>query len=207
MPESTTPHAAPIPDLHVALPDGGTGLPGDERAFQGLFDTLYAPLRGYARGLTQDEAVAEDLVQEAFVRLWDRRDALPADVSVSGYLYRTVRNLALNQRRDRATRQRLLEDPVVFEGAAPSALPHPDTDMDRDELGERLASYVSALPPRQREALELSRFQGLSHADVAVAMGCSPRTVNNHLVAALSTLRRRLADFGSLVAAFAWWLT
>jgi len=181
---------------------------GDEADFRLLFDTHYGALRRYARSVVDDTAAAEDLVQEAFVRLWDRRASIPSDTPRPAYLYRTVRNLALNLRRDHATRQRLLDDPVAHDSAvAPSALPGPDAHVEGDEMAAQLTAYLTDLPPRQREAIHLARFEGLSHGDVAIAMGCSPRTVNNHLVAALSTLRRRFSEAGILMVALAWWLT
>jgi len=181
---------------------------GDEVAFRALFDALYGPLRRFARTFVDDVATAEDLVQEAFVRLWDRRASVAPGTPHQAYLYRSVRNLALNLRRDQKTRQRLLEESSVNECAvAPAALPGPDDHLDGEELAKVLATCLADLPPRQREALHLSRFEGLSHGDVAITMGCSPRTVNNHLVAALATLRRRLSESGGLTAALAWWLT
>jgi RNA polymerase sigma-70 factor (ECF subfamily) len=190
---------------HVVMPDLAALRRGDESAFHALFDRLYGPLRGYARALAGDDATGDDLVQEAFVRLWDRRAALSDDTPLAGYLYRTVRNLAFNHRRDVATRRRLLDDPAATESAAaPGALPAPDAALQSADVSARLLAFVADLPPRQREAIELSRMQGLSHQDVAAAMGCAPRTVNNHLVAALSTLRRRLSEAGALVAALVW---
>lgn len=194
------------PDVDSVLAD--RVRQGDDNAFRQLFDQLYGPVRRYAGTLVRDEATIEDLVQEAFVRLWDRREGLKKDTPLRAWLFRTVRNLALNLRRDTATRQRLLADPAVFDSAAtprPAALP--DADVSGHDLGSQLASLIDGLPPRQREALLLTRVEGLSHAEVAVTMGCAPRTVNNHLVAALGTLRRRLADAGTLVAALLWWVT
>jgi RNA polymerase sigma-70 factor, ECF subfamily len=181
---------------------------GDERAFRALFDALYAPLRRFAFSLVRDAAVADDLVQDAFVRLWDRRERLDDALPVRAYLFRIVRNLALNTRRDAATRRRLLDDPLAHDSAAvPRGFAAPDEAAAGDDLGGKLAGWLDELPPRQREALLLSRVEGLSHAEVAEAMGCAPRTVNNHLVAALGTLRRRLAEAGAMVASFGWMLT
>lgn len=178
---------------------------GDDQAFRALFDALYAPLLRYAVSLVRDEPVAEDLVQEAFVRLWDRREQLDVTHPVRAYLFRAVRNLALNHRRNDRTRVRLLEDPLVMDSAAvPRAAIRPDLALSASDLGAQLDGWLDALPPRQREALLLSRVEGLSHAEVAEAMGCAPRTVNNHLVAALHTLRRRLVDAGALVALLQW---
>jgi RNA polymerase sigma-70 factor (ECF subfamily) len=173
----------------------------DERAFRALFDALYAPLRRFAFSLVRDDLAAEDLVQDAFIRLWDRRERLDAELAVRAYLFRIVRNLALNSARDDATRRRLLDDPIALESAAvPRGFASPDDASAGEDLSARLSGWLEELPPRQREALLLSRVEGLSHAEVATAMGCAPRTVNNHLVAALQTLRRRLAGAGALVA-------
>lgn len=174
---------------------------GDADAYRQLFDALYGPLRRFAWSLVRDDAQAEDLVQEAFVRLWDRRASMDGDIPLRAWLYRTVRNLALNSRRDQATRTRLLDDPVSRDNpvvARPTPTPE-DLTVDR-EINRQLSTLVQELPPRQREALLLSRVEGLSHVEVANTMGCAPRTVNNHLVAALNTLRRRLAELGTLVA-------
>jgi RNA polymerase sigma-70 factor (ECF subfamily) len=178
---------------------------GDDQAFRALFDALYAPLLRYGVSLVRDAAVAEDLVQEAFVRLWDRREQLDVTHPVRAYLFRAVRNLAINHRRNDRTRLRLLEDPLVGDSAAvPRAETPPDDVLSGSDLARQLDGWLDALPPRQREALLLSRVEGLSHAEVAEAMGCAPRTVSNHLVAALKTLKRRLVDAGALVALLQW---
>jgi len=182
-----------------------TGLirEGDERAFRVLFDALYDPLLRFARSSVGDTAAAEDLVQEAFVRVWDRRATLDTTQPIRAYLYRTVRNLALNRLRDHRTRERLLNDATITDTAAvPRPMIAPDDRLAGREMGAELTRLVDALPPRQREALTLSRLQGLSHDEVAQVMGCAPRTVNNHLVAALAFLRRELT--GAVVAALAW---
>jgi RNA polymerase sigma-70 factor, ECF subfamily len=178
----------------------------DETALRALFDVLHEPLVRFAGTIVLERAVADDLVQEAFVRLWDRRLQLEAATPPRAWLYRTVRNLALNHRRDAATRQRLLDDPLAADSAAvPRGAPQPDAALDERELSTHVTQLLEELPPRQREALMLSRVHGLSHVEVATAMGCAPRTVNNHLVAALATLRRRLTELGTMVASFAWW--
>ena len=180
---------------------------GDELAFRQLFDALYGPLYRSARALVHDGAVAEDLVQEAFVRLWDWRTRLEAATPLRAWLFRTVRNLALNLRRDATTRQQLLTDPVALaSAAAPRPAPPPDAAVSGGDVAAQLSALVDDLPPRQREALLLTRVEGLSHVEVADVMGCAPRTVNNHLVAALATLRRRLAEAGTMAAALVWWM-
>jgi RNA polymerase sigma-70 factor (family 1) len=179
---------------------------GEERAFRELFDALYDQLLRFAHALVRDAATAEDLVQEAFVRTWDHRNTFVSGQPLRAYLYRTVRNLSLNHLRDDQTRQRLLDDVTIADsGAMPRPMLGPSDHVAALELSAELARLIDTLPPRQREALTLSRIEGLSHDEVAAVMGCAPRTVNNHLVAALSFLRRQLRV--GLVASLAWMLT
>jgi RNA polymerase sigma-70 factor (ECF subfamily) len=176
----------------------------DAEALRALFDATYEPLWRSVVRLVGDEAAARDLAQDAFVRVWDRRATLDPSLSLRALLYRTVRNLALNQLRDEQTRRHLLEDPG---SAAIAARPRDpagaDQRLEASELAERLQQFIAELPPRQREALRLSRFDGLSHQEIADVMGCAPRTVNNHLVRALEQLRSRLSSIGTVVSALA----
>jgi len=179
----------------VRAPDGGLDLltgwfrglvASDRTAFESLFRATYDGLMRFAEGIVGDEATAGDVVQEAFVRLWQRREEHDPTGSVKALLYRTVRNLALNVVRDGGRRERLLaenyEPPSRF-------APAPDEALDERIVEDRLREWIAALPERQREALMLSRFEGLSHEEIARVMDVAPRTVNNHLVRALRTLR------------------
>lgn len=165
-------------------------LRSDESAFEALFRTFHQGLVQFAVGLTGDDASARDVVQEAFIRIWRQRERLDPAGSPRALLFRTVRNLALNHRRDTARRQELLAEKYE----SPGEVVQPDV-LPTDEPGaaETLRVWVEELPDRQREALVLSRFEGLSHQEIADVMDLSARTVNNHLVRALRTLRERAA--------------
>ncbi|MCU0633593.1 MAG: sigma-70 family RNA polymerase sigma factor [Gemmatimonadaceae bacterium] len=172
----------------------------DHDALRAVFDHAYAPLVRFAEGLVRDPGIAADFAQEAFVRLWEHRASIDPGQSLRAWLFRTVRNLALNHHRDGRTRERLLDDAGIEATAAvPRPFVAPDAALEAEELLERVRAGIASLPPRQREALELSRFQGLSHAEIADVMSCAPRTVNNHLVRALEALRQHLAPVGSFV--------
>ena len=166
---------------------------GDARAFEALFRSLYPPLVRFAAGLAGEADEADDLVQEAFVRLWERRTTLDPERSVRALLYRTVRNLAYNRTRDRSRRRHLLES-----HEPPEASPRADVVLEARHTAEHLRRAVAALPERQREAFLLTRVEGLSHTDVADVMGIAAATVNVHLVRALKTLRSSLgpSDLG-----------
>ncbi len=165
----------------------------DEGAFESLFRTLHDDLLRYTRRLVGDDATARDVVQETFVRFWERRREHDPSGSVRALLHRTARNLALNHLRDGRRREELLaagyEPPQT-----PS--PGPDASLVGQELAHRIQGWIETLPPRQREALTLSRFHGLPHEEIAEVMELSPRTVNNHLVRALRTLKDRIDQDG-----------
>ena len=177
----------------TALPDDLAPLvprlrAGDRAAFETLFRSLHNPLVRYAR--TLDAEGAEDAVQDAFLTVWRRRETLDPDRSVKALLYASVRNRLLNRTRDASRREEI--HGTMPEPAAP---PLPDADLDADALADRLRGWLADLPERQREAFRLSRFDGLSYAEIAGVMACSTKTVENHVGRALSTLRDRIRQY------------
>lgn len=158
---------------------------GDRAAFETLFRSLHGALVRYAGTIDPDEA--QDAVQDAFLTLWRRRETLDPERSVKALLYASVRNKLFNRTRDAARRDELHETL-----AAPAMPTPPDDELDATILGDRLRGWLAALPERQREAFRLSRFDGLSYAEVADVMACSTKTVENHIGRALATLRDRI---------------
>jgi RNA polymerase sigma-70 factor, ECF subfamily len=165
---------------------------GDPDALNELLEVYWHPLVSYVRHRTVDATdAAEDLVQEAFVRLWERRaswreGSLPAPV-----LYTIVRNLAINDSRNRNTRQLSLR---LF-GLRSNASRTPEDELEHRELSAALDAAIAALPPRRREIFILARFHDLSHAEIAELMFLTPQTVANQMSSALSTLRVSLRSF------------
>lgn len=160
---------------------------GDLAAFEALFRHLQPFLLRMARQYA-DDATAADAVQETFARLWERRDRIDPDRSVRALLAQSVRNRLLNANRNASNRQALLD----AQGHTADAPARPDDIAHHASLAERLRALLQALPERQQVAITLTRFEGLSHSEAAVAMDCSARTVNNHIVRGLRTLRERL---------------
>ncbi|MEF8940845.1 MAG: RNA polymerase sigma-70 factor [Salinivenus sp.] len=167
----------------------------DRAAYADLFDAMYEPLFRYVRSITQSPEVARDVAQDTFVRLWEVRESLDPDRSLEAYLYRIARNRAYNHERNRRTRTDK-EDAVRDQTSAQPAPPaRPDAQADAAQFADRLWRWIGELTERQREALVLTRFDGLSHEEAADVMDISPRTVNNHIVRALRTLRDRVHDY------------
>lgn len=160
----------------------------DPEAATELFHAFYPHLFRYARRITRDEGTAEDVVQEAFLRLWKMRARLDPDRSVRALLFVTVRNLAYNTQ-DARTRPLQGSERRRVRDADPSE--RTNTDM----LSERLKVWIDALPDRRREAFHLSRYEGLSYEEIARVMEISVKTVENHIRLALKDLRDQIRNY------------
>lgn len=164
----------------------------DHSAFEEVFHQLYDPLLNYAVYLIKSRPVALDLVQETFLKLWEKRETLNPEKSLKSLLYLIVRNLAFNHQRDKASRDAKLATNVDRTGIE---IDSPDDMFAAGVLKGKMDEWINSLPLRQREALILSRFQGLSHQEVAAVMDVSPRTVNNHLVRALKYIHGQIQSY------------
>ena len=168
---------------------------GDVDAFEAIFRRLSEPVFRYVCGMVSDEALAHDLTQDTFAKLWTVRDRMASVDSLRGYVFRMARNRVYNQHRDARTRR---ENRAHLQENTPDASPPaPDEALDADLLQGRLQQWIQDLPPRQREALTLRRQQELSHEAIADLMDIAPSTVNNHITRALKSLRERLDKYHS----------
>jgi RNA polymerase sigma-70 factor, ECF subfamily len=150
------------------------------------------PLIVYAEAIVRATDVAEEVVQETFVRLWENRARLRRGDALKAYLYRTARNLSLGEIRHSEVRRRTeAEVRLALHRPAPSAL---DNLVD-EQCSEALIAAIATLPARRREALVLVRVEGLSLGEAADRMGLSRQTVANHVSLALRDLEEALWDY------------
>jgi RNA polymerase sigma-70 factor (ECF subfamily) len=164
---------------------------GDADAFDAIFRSLYPPLVGLAEGMLRQRAVAEETVQDVLLELWRRRESLVLEESLRAYLFRAVRNRALNHLRHEKVERR--GEP--FAAGESSWPPSAQDALEEEEIDAALREAVDALPERCREVFELSRVRGLRYAEIAAAMGISVKTVEAQMGKALRLLRERLAPW------------
>lgn len=161
-------------------------------AFDGLFRHLYPRLVYFAMRFTKKKAEACDIVQDAFVILWQKKDRIDPNQSLKAYLFKIVRNRSINWLNEQYNQMESLNDTIV------DTLSEPE-ENENEHSFENLQSYftkwINDLPERQKEAFELSRFEGLNHDEIADVMNLSPKTVNNHIVAALQSIRKQYDDY------------
>lgn len=166
---------------------------GDESALKAFYDRLAPLAYGLARRIAASPDAAEDVVQEAFLRVWrgaDRYD--PARGGPRPWFLRVVRNLAIDQIRVRQACGRAthgLEQQVADEGVA---VARPDELAIGSERAERVRAALLALPTDQRRALEIAYFEGLSHSQIADREGLPLGTVKTRIRNAILHLRSAL---------------
>lgn len=158
---------------------------GDGRAFDSLFRRWAGPLLRYLERMVRDAAIAEELVQEAFLRVHRARERYEPEARFSTWLYRIATNLALNELRrphrrhahTSADAQRESEAGPAIELAAGG--PAVDEAVGARLEGEALLGELERLPERQRTALWLSAGEGLSYAEVAKVMETTEKSVKS----------------------------
>lgn len=160
---------------------------GDARAFQALVERHSDPAFRLAQRIVGTRAEAEDLVQEAFIRLWTKAPGWsPGKARVSTWLWRVVMNLCLDSKRRPAARQ--WEEGFDPPDPAPDAL----SGIEQAERAGRLNRAVAALPERQRAALGLVYGAGASNAQAAETLGISVGALEQLLIRAKRSLRNAL---------------
>lgn len=166
---------------------------GDEGAFDTLFRRYYEPLVGFVESMLRGGGVAEDIVQDVLLELWRRRETFDTGDSCKAYLFRSVRNRALNAIRHDGNVKRL--EPVVRDEAVALEAPSADVAVGVVELDAAIRSAVEGLREPIRECFLLSRRDKLTYGQIAEVMGVSVKTVEARMGAALRELRGKLAEW------------
>lgn len=165
------------------------GVPRDEREFETLFRTYHAPLCSFAHRYVRAPDVAEELVQEVFLHLWQQRSAWDGRGTIKTYLYSAVRNAAVSYlRHERVVARRSAETLALFDRPQPST----DRRVADVETAMAVRAAVDRLPERCRLVFTLNREHGMTYADIARTLGLSIKTVDAQMGRALKALRKYL---------------
>lgn len=168
---------------------------GDEYAFEQLFFEYFHDLCSYALQITSSRDQAKDIVQEVFYKLWKRRKSWVVHSSLKAYLFRSVRNEALNHIDAQQYRQEANEQYKRHIKNGIKATAENFTAID-SRLLKKIWEIVQELPKRRRSVFTLHRRHGLSYKEIAQVLEISRKTVENHMGLALSDIRDRInADF------------
>lgn len=163
---------------------------GNERAFQQLFFSYYAPLCEFACQYVSDKD-AEEIVQDLMVYLWEKRDLLFITGSIKAYLFTAVRNRCLNVIHQSRSKQ--ISHSYMYERMR-DYFQNPDNYM-LHELSQQIEKAIRELPDIYRETFLMSRFDNYSNREIAERSGISIKTVEYRISQALKVLRIKLKDY------------
>ncbi|MBI2155082.1 MAG: sigma-70 family RNA polymerase sigma factor [Candidatus Rokubacteria bacterium] len=163
---------------------------GNRAAFQVLYDRHHRSVFGFLLRSLGERRAAEDLLQETFLRVFAHREEYRSTASFRGWLFTIARNLLIDQLRRKSGSPDVESRENLEAVADPGATPLQQAEAW--ELDERLQEAVLRLTPSQRDVLLLSRFTGLSAAEIAEVTGSSPEAVRVTLHRALLRLRALL---------------
>ncbi|MEE1944752.1 RNA polymerase sigma-70 factor [Pedobacter sp. KR3-3] len=164
---------------------------GSQTAFDTAYLNYFKQLQRYAFTFTKDNDEAEELIQNVFCRIWEKRTQLDANGQLKSFLYRAVHNECLNYLKHQNVK--LSFNNYQQENA--SITSDPVKEMAAQELEKQLYLAINELPGQCRTIFQLSRIEQLKYQQIADQLNLSIKTVENQMGKALKTLRLKLVNF------------
>lgn len=161
---------------------------GDAIAFEMLFKRYCQALISFSRRIVEETAIAENIVQDVFLHLWENRDRLDEQQSIKSYLYKSVMNHSLKHLRHLKVRASARED--IISSIEP--VETPEDIHGAAEMSVLIRKAISKLPQKCRTIFSMNRFDGLTYAQIAEVLDISIKTVETQMGRALIFLRKRL---------------
>lgn len=163
----------------------------DKRAFELIFNQYYSVMVPYAYRFMDTREEAEEIVQDVFVKFWEKCESLSEDSSIKSYLYRAVHNSCLNYIKHEKVKDGYRQYMVY---TMESSYQNEFDEGGDNELHKRIHAEIESLPPRCAEIFRLSRFEGLKYQEIADHLAISVKTVEVQMGKALRVLRDNLQD-------------
>lgn len=171
----------------------------DEKVFEQVFKTHFKALHSYAYTILKDDAIAEEMVQNVFFKLWEKKEQLDIQTSLKAYLYKAVYHESLNYLKHQKVKS-------VHQAYAMHSTDHTSNLAEKKllqgELENKLQMAMNDLPEQCRTIFQLSRFEELKYREIADTLGLSVKTVENQMGKALKILRSKLVEFLPTIIAF-----
>ncbi|CAM3361746.1 RNA polymerase sigma factor [Zobellia roscoffensis] len=169
---------------------------GEEDAFIYLVDHYNKRLYGYALSLTNNHALAEDILQNVFLRTWEQRKKISITASLQNYLFKSVHNEFINQYKKK--RSTMVLEQKYFNALDRATAAHDDVSLEK--VISKIKKEIQKLPPKCREVFLLSRNEGLTNLEIAHHLNVSIKTVEAQITKAFSVLRKKLGtDYRSML--------
>jgi len=164
---------------------------GDILAFRKIYDGFSEPLYRFAYSYLKDSFEAEEIVQDVFLKVWEKRDEIDEQKSFKSYLYRITINKIFNELKHRVVKQKYEQHLLNFDQLTHET---PESSIQFQELNKKLELLLTKLPEQQRAIFIMSRWKGLSNAEIAEKLNLSIRTVENQIYRAAKFVKLHLND-------------
>lgn len=168
----------------------------DHKSFKRLFYEFYPSLCVYAGRYILSTDTCEDIVQDVFFNIWEKRKTLNIHSSFRNFLITSVRNSCTNYIRKQSSYDKYLEN---YTSTSSSQSPLPDEIYTTNELNDMIASALEKLPTNIQDVFHLSRNENMTYKEIAEEMNISIKTVESYISKALKLLRVELKDYLPLV--------
>lgn len=165
---------------------------GDESAFKEFFNYYHPRLYGYALTMIQSHNPSEEVVSDVFIKVWTGRKRLSSIENVNHYMFRAVKNQALNHLEKRKLETVDLDQ--VKDNEIGDFI-QPDLSVLKSELADQIQSAIESLPPRSKLIFGLIRIDGMKYKEVAEHLDLSVKTVENQMTIAIKKLREELSPY------------
>ena len=166
---------------------------GKEEAFVYVFRMYYSPLLNYAGRILKDVEAANDVVQECFCRLYERRRELRKELQVRPYLYKSVYNACMDAIKHQKVESNYINQELLdFYFSKVVETPEAEQALLDDDLKGAIQDAINKLPERCREIFVLSKVDGLSNKQIAEQLNISMKTVEAQMTTAFVRLRKEL---------------
>ncbi|QXV63844.1 RNA polymerase sigma-70 factor [Mucilaginibacter sp. 21P] len=166
---------------------------GDHKAFESIFKSHYRVLTLFANRMVNDLETAREITDEAFTKLWEKRDNLDTTCSLTSYLYKMVHNRCLNHFKHQQTKNLFL-DYLHRQNLLNLQAENFELAYHDKEIGERIKSAVNELPPQCKMVFCMSRYEHLKYREIAEQLNISEKTVERHMTLAFARLRQALKN-------------
>jgi len=175
---------------------------GEDAGFTYLLEKYRKPIVNFMFRMVRSQAVAEELAQEVFLRVYRSRESYRAEAKFTTWLYRIATNLGVNYARDtryeRAAQNIYLDQPDPETGTTPDVAdsrPTIEFELVKDERMKAIRAHVLALPERQRAAVLMHKYQGMDYKQIGEVLKLSESATKSLLFRAYQALREKLKDF------------
>jgi RNA polymerase sigma-70 factor (family 1) len=170
---------------------------GDVFVFNQVFHQFHQKLYFYVLSKTKSSYCAEETVQITFIKLWQHRESLNENISIDAQIFRIAKTTLIDQLRKQHYSDKIT---ALLAGKETSQSNEAISNLQQQELKQKLQTALSQMPPARKRVFEMSRLQGLSHKEIAARLSLSEKTVENHINLALRQIRERFPLIIILIA-------